>query len=207
MNLPKFKIRASAVSEIMTNPKNKSELISKGAQTYCKKWLLSAIYGVRSAGSSKYTEKGIQCEDEAIEFAGAYLGSFMPEKNTRQFEDEYFTGCPDVILPEYVDDIKCSWDVFTFPLLEQEIPEQGYWMQLQIYMHLTGKKKARLVYVLMPTPEDVPQYWTSAIPDNIEELDAELRIRVFEFDYNPEFIQSVQQRVLDCRTWIETLIK
>ena len=31
---------------------------------------------------------------------------------------------------------------FSFPLFETELPEKDYFYQAQVYMHLTGKKKA-----------------------------------------------------------------
>ena len=58
-----FKIRASAVSQIMTNPRSKSELLSQTAKSYIQDWMKESIYGVRKQIKSKYIDKGLMMED------------------------------------------------------------------------------------------------------------------------------------------------
>ena len=42
-----FKLRASASGQLLSNPRNKSDLISAGAKTYVQTWLKEQIYGVK----------------------------------------------------------------------------------------------------------------------------------------------------------------
>lgn len=121
-------------------------------------------------------------------------------KNLDYFQDEYFCGTPDCMHDGIVYDFKTSWDCFTFPLLDSE-PDKGYWMQLQVYMHLTGCKKARLVYTLQNTPD----FLTYEEPHNYDEIDLKYRIKEFEFEYDPEFIESVKERVLECRKYLNEI--
>jgi hypothetical protein len=195
-----FKIRASASGKVMTNPRAKTELISETTKTYVKEYLISEIYGIKKQISNKYLSKGIWLEDEAIDKAIEWLDIPFALKNEKYFEDEYFCGTPDLILEDEVLDIKCSWDAFTFPLFENEIPTKDYFYQLQVYMHLTGKRKARLVYVLLNTPEEL-LYEEKHSYDN---MDKKYRIKTFEIEYSEEVIADLQQRVTNIREFIKT---
>src|SRR5690606_33156233 len=134
---------------------SKTESLSETTKTYLKEWAISEIYGVQKEIKSKYITKGLTKEDEGIDKAIEWLDLDFVLKNEQFFEDDNFCGTPDMITDDEVIDIKLSWDCFTFPIFEKEIPTKDYYFQLQVYMHLTGKKRARLVYVLLNTPEEM----------------------------------------------------
>lgn len=196
-----FKIRASGAGQIMTNPQKKESLISKTTETYVYDWLKESIYGIRKEIKSKYLSKGISLENTAIDKAIEWLDLSFVLKNESFFEDEFFTGTPDLITEETIFDIKCSWDCFTFPLFETEIPTKDYIYQLQVYMHLTGRKKATLVYVLLNTPEEM--HWEAQ--HNYSSLDKKYRIKTFDIVYNPAIIEDLQNRVTKIREFITTI--
>jgi len=198
-----FKIRASAAGKIMTSPRSKSETLSETTKTYLQEWLKEQIYGVRKEIQTKYMTKGTVLEDEAIDRCVQWTNIPFVLKNEKNFDDDFFTGTPDIITPEYVVDIKTSWDCFTFPLFDTEIPTKDYYYQLQVYMHLTGLKRAKLVYILLNTPEFIQ--WET--PHDYEGLDPKYRHKVFDIDYSPEVIETLQSRVEECRNYINTLIK
>ena len=200
--MQKFKIRASASGQIMTNPRNKSEKLSKTTLTFVDEWLKEQIYGVKKDFGSKYTEKGIILEDEAIDKAIEWLDLPFILKNELPLSDEFFTGTPDLILEDEVIDIKCSWSAFTFPLFETELPNKDYFYQVQVYMHLTGKKKARVVYLLLNTPDEVAP-WEAKY--NYDAIPKEKRIKAFEVAYDAEVIEKLQNRVKDIREYIKSL--
>jgi len=196
-----FKLRASAGGKLATNPRSKSELLSETTKTYIKEWLTEQIYGVKKEITSKYLTKGIELEYEAIEYlvANSDLPFFL--KNDERFEDEYFCGTPDIVTDEFIIDIKCSWDCFTFPLFESEIPNKDYFYQLQIYMHLTGVKKAKLVYVLMNTPQEL----SYELVHDYSGVEASKRIKTFEFDYDENVINDLIEKVKISRNYIKQL--
>ena len=198
--MKEFKIRASAAGKVMTNPRNKADLISKTTQTYVEDWLKEQIYGYHKEISSKYLDKGNALESHAIDQVIDWLDLSMVVKNEDTFEDDFFTGTPDILLADEVIDIKNSWDCYTFPLFEDEIPTKDYFYQLQVYMHLTGKKNARLVYCLFDTPEDIAPY----LPErSYEQLDKKYRVKTFEVKYDKEVIADLQQRVRNIREFIQ----
>lgn len=200
--LSNFKIRASASGKLMTDSRTKSETLSETTKTYLKEWATERIYGVRKEIKSKYLTKGLSLEDEAIDTAINWLDLPFVIKNEKYFEDDYFCGSPDLILNDTVYDIKCSWDCFTFPLFDYEIKNKDYYSQLQVYMALTGCKKAVLTYVLLNTPEQLT-YETKYDYSNI---DKDKRIKTFEIEYDEKHIEKLKERVIESRNYLNTLI-
>ena len=196
-----FKIRASASGQIMTNPRSKTELLSETTKSYVYDWLKEQIYGYRKQLNNKYVNKGLQLEDKAIDKAIEVLNIPFAIKNEKYYEDEFFCGTPDLIVDGIVYDIKCSWDCFTFPLFDTEIPTKGYFYQLQVYMHLLGLKKAKLVYVLINTPEEL----TYEEKHDYSDIDEKYKIKTFEIDYDADVIADLQQRVENIRDFITTI--
>jgi hypothetical protein len=73
----------------MTNPTaaaiKKDETLSVATKSYLKKWLKEKIYGREEQIYSKYFEKGIEMESEAIDFVGKVLNEpFLIKNNTRK---------------------------------------------------------------------------------------------------------------------------
>lgn len=199
--------------------------LSDGAKTYCQMWLKEQLYGRKKEFSNKYTEKGIQCEESAINVVAEHMGYGFILKNTEQLEDEYMTGMPDLVLAEIIEEIKNSWSCFTFPLFATTIPDSDYPYQAQGYMHLAKKKKAGINYCLIDAPLEIMdaearKVWYKA--GNTGDVDMEcydevyakmtypdlpmsLRIKRFEFDYDAAIIKAVQDRVKLCREYIASI--
>ena len=164
MKLPEFKIRASGAGAIMTNPRSKSETLGKTCITYLETWVKEQIYNRRKEVTTKYMVKGLIAEDNSLDMVAKNVGVALLLKNEKHFEDNFMTGTPDAVLKDCVIDVKSSWDAFTFPLFATEIPEKAYYLQLQVYMALTKKKRSKLVYTLIDTPAHLIQkeaYWYS----------------------------------------------
>lgn len=152
--MDKFKIRASAVTDIMADPKNKTELISVGAQTYCKKWLKEELFGRREPIQSKYLQKGLDTEEQALNVLVRVLKLGMIYKNEERKYDEYKTGELDFIHQGIIYDNKSSYSFDTFPLFETKL-DPKYYGQKQVYLSLWGLKKAKVCYTLVDTPLDI----------------------------------------------------
>lgn len=196
-----FKIRASASGKLMTEPRSKNETLSETTKSYVYEWLKEQIYGVRKNIQNKYLSKGLKLEDTAIDKSIEWLDLPFTLKNEQYFEDDFFCGTPDLIVDGIVYDTKCSWDCFTFPLFDNDIPTKDYFYQLQVYMHLMGCKKAKLVYVLLNTPDEL----TYEEKHNYDNLDKKYRIKTFDVDYDAEVIEKLQNKVLEVRKFINQL--
>lgn len=216
-NNKEFKIRASANGQIMG-----VRGLGKTGETYVKKWLLSNQFNRQFEIKNKYLERGNVSENESIEFASKMLNIEL-HKNEKYFENDFFSGTPDVIYKdELVIDMKNSWDWSTFPFFDKDITNSDYYGQLQVYMNLTGIKKAKLIYTLLDTPEHLieKEAWYYCKNLGLEELDFDIfetfqnkmtysdieekdRIKIFNIDYDSEFIEKLENRVLYCRKLIK----
>lgn len=221
-----MKIRCSSLGKLMTSPKSKGEVLSQTAKTYLKELALEEKFGIKKEFSSRYTDKGNTQEDLAIEMASQVLNLPFALKNTEYFENEFIKGTPDLILDDEIVDIKCSWDGTTFPWFEDELPNKDYYWQMIGYMWLTGRSKARVVYCLVDTPEDIVQdeirrtSWKKFEIDVTEETETEVRakhefshisenkrVRAFQIELNDANIEQVKEKLLHAREYYNELIE
>lgn len=221
-----YKERASQIGKIMTNARSKSETLSKTAQKQVQSALLRNEFNIKKEFWSKQMDKGNQCEDDSINLFAKVFGLFGLKKNEDYFENDFFTGTPDLLQNDLVIDIKTSWDGNTFPWFENEIPTKDYFYQLQAYMDLTGKRKAVLAYCLVDAPEDMiqdevrRQGWQHKMIDITDEfenkvreqmtfnhIEEHMRVKIYTFDYDEEVIIKMKERVLDCRGYYKELKK
>jgi len=219
-----MKIRCSSLGQIMTNSRKKGEL-SKTAQSCVKQIVKEEMLGVRRMLSNKYLDKGIMMEDAAIDLVVERyeLDPFTTAKNEEYFENDFIKGTPDLILEDSVRDIKCSWGVDTFPLLDAEIPTKDYYWQLMGYMALTGKRKAYLDYCLVDTPEHLIQRELDSmafrggemsidakreVRMNMEfgHIETNLRVKTFSIDWDEEAWEAIKNRITECNEYSQTLI-
>ena len=196
-----MKFRASQIGKLMIEPRSKSEALSQTTKTFLEELAIENRFGVKKEFSSKYTEKGIICEAEAI----ALIDPFF-DKNEITFENDWITGTPDVIDENSIIDVKCSWNIWTFPHFEAEIPTKDYFYQLQAYMWLTGKSHAKLTYCLIDTPDQLiynePLNW-----HRFGHLARCERIKTYSFDFDAELIEKVKLRCEIASEYYENLIK
>ena len=214
MNLPEFKIRCSAIGQIMTNSRTKGQL-SKTAESYVETWIKEQIYKRRKVVTTKYMDKGNMVENESIQFAGRVLNADII-KNEQRYENELLIGTPDVITEDYVIDVKNSWDCFTFPLFYENVPNKDYFYQAQGYMALTGLSDYKLIYTLLDTPDSLIErefkysseldYDTFAKDYRYSEIDEAYRIRIFEIERDDDVIDAINTRVEECRLFIDHLL-
>lgn len=196
------------------------------AKGYCRDWLKTQLYNSKTEIKSKYLDKGNIMEDESIDFIADELGFGFLLKNEEHFSNDFMMGTPDVLYGDLVIDVKNSWDCFTFPLFDTEVPNMDYYWQLQGYMCLADKGNAKLIYCLMDTPEHLIHNTAKwyCISQGYEELDMDiykkyhdnltyegvkngLKIKVFDIERNDDDIQKIKDRVEMCRDYITWLIK
>ena len=212
--MKEFKMRCSAIGQMMG-----IKGIGKTGEGYLETWVKEQIYNRRKEFSNKYTDKGITVEDNSIDYIAEQLGYGMLLKNEEYFENDYLTGTPDVILKDLVIDVKNSWDCFTFPLFADSVPNKAYYWQLQGYMSLTGLKSAKLIYTLLDTPLHIVDNefnWNNKLeldyddfvkPYQYEHIPDKYRIKIFDIERNDADIAKIGERVEECRTYINTLLK
>lgn len=220
-----FLFRCSSLGRLMTYPEK--DTLSAGPKTFLSEKLNEELYGKSGVIQSKYFEKGILCEEEAISMYGSFKNKNY-SKNQERFNNEYITGEPDLIYDDIIIDIKCPWNYATFPFTSKSIPtkDKGYYWQLQGYMGLTGLKDSVLAYCLVDTPDgiifnelniaarklgldvdDLPQKLQDEIWDShkYENTKIKHRIKEFKVERNQKDIDSIYKRVDLARDYLNNL--
>lgn len=181
-----FKCRCSALGALFTEPKAKADkdagLLSATAKTYLLKAYKEEVWGRRKDISTKQIQKGILCEPALIELLAEVDGKPY-EKNTERKSNDWITGEPDIIFEDLIIDGKASYEPDTFlphliTLQEKKEIDKGYNYQLQGYMWLFDKPKARLSYGLVNADESTinkERYWLLNSMDVISEDSPEFR--------------------------------
>lgn len=125
--------------------------MTDGVKTYLDELFTKAIYIVEKDIASKYFDKGIACEQDALDllqkclFKGEFVG-----KNKKHFKNEMLCGTPDALKKDFVFDTKNAFDVFTFDKVQLS---WDYEWQVRGYMNLTEKKRGFIFYCLIDMPD------------------------------------------------------
>ncbi len=69
-----MKIRCSSLGKIMTAPRSKSEVLSQTAKSYIEELAKEHLFGIKKVFKSRYTDKGNEVEEKAIELTEEVLG-------------------------------------------------------------------------------------------------------------------------------------
>lgn len=147
-------IRCSSLHHIMTNIK--SDVLTKGHLTFVKQLHRELKWGRKRQIKSKYVEKGILQEEDAITLLSRMKGIVL-KKNEERISNSFITGIPDLYLGESIRkakegyDTKCSWSVETFPYPDEELDPE-YEFQNHGYMALTNAEKWTTSFCLVNAP-------------------------------------------------------
>jgi hypothetical protein len=222
-------IRCSSIGKIMTNPRTKGEVLSETTKTYLQEVYLELEYGIRKEFWSRYTDKGIAVEKDAIALANEVLDwgltfDYIENGGQEYFKNEYILGHTDVCTDTVLADVKSSWDGTTFPWFADKITSKDYYYQLQGYMWLTGHDTSTLAYCLIDTPETMildeirRENWKMNQIDDSDAIEKyvrdkhtfshipnEQRVKAFEIEKDLSVIESIKERVEICREYYEYL--
>jgi hypothetical protein len=209
----------------MTDPRTKSETLSETAKSYIQDLFKERELGIYKEFSSRYTDKGLEMEDEAIQFASEVLNWDFVVKNEVRFNNEWLTGEPDINTDNLLADIKCSWSGSTFPLFDETLKNKDYYYQLQGYMMLTGHDTSELVYCLMNTPHQIVedevrrQHWKLNLIDedlevrqavqemhNFDQIPNNLRVKRFIVQKDEAAQEKIKERVEVAREYYNQLL-
>lgn len=232
-----FRFRCSALGEIMTNKQGKKDTtcvdeLSDTAIKYLVKVYVETRFGREKDIHSKYLEKGLAVEEDAITMY-SLIKRNMYVKNDKRLENDYFTGEPDtfegrsIFHADRIIDIKSSWDLFTFfQTKTAKQPNKDYVYQVTGYCDLSGASEGVIAHCLIDTPhmliekEKESLKWKLGVidpmasPHYIEACEAidkamtfgdipmEERLCEFVVKRDEELIQQMKKRVIICREWL-----
>jgi len=144
-----YKFRCSSLGKVVTA----SGSLTDASKTYLRELHVCETYGIEHNINSKYFEKGICNEQDAIDILNKTLHPTMfLVKNKVRLSNDYINGEHDIDVKseKLVYDTKVAWDLFTFG--NSKLTHE-YEMQLKAYCWLLGYTHGRLFYCLTDMPE------------------------------------------------------
>jgi hypothetical protein len=163
--------------------------LSDTAKAFVRKVWLQVQKGVYIDIKSKYLEKGLYREEDAISLLTDVDGVFYVKNEERRSNSDH-TGECDIFkeFPEkkVIIDIKCSWNPETFMNSE---PDSDYEWQGRIYMELWDADEFYLRYCLL----DAPEHMVQKEKDNA-------KWKYYSGDMNPEeldFFEKAMEPIYD----------
>jgi hypothetical protein len=176
---------------------------------------------------SKYLEKGLHAEEDAITLYSLVTGVF--HKKSDEFkENDYINGHIDFpTVNNTIVDTKCNWSIFQFNRVVARPINPIYKWQGKGYMWLWEKEKFELAYCLINTPEHLIQaeikkleYGFIGSQEDFAEAVKELRfnhtyddkpneekIRIYKFERDPEDEELIKKYVIAAREYLNNFGK
>lgn len=223
-NFNNYRFRCSQLGKLMVNSRSKKEKLSKTTQTFLTEIYVEEVFGRSYEIHNKFLDKGNYAEEDSLDLLTAVDKKFYV-KNKNELSNKYVKGTPDVISPRLIIDIKTKWDLLCFA--KENGTNKDYYWQLQGYMDLTKKKRAKLVYTLVNTPEHLiaqevsREFYRTGVDDGSKEMaDLEekirhnmtyddipqkLRVKKYDFRYNSDDIQKLYERIEIARDYLNNL--
>lgn len=217
-----LKVHCSSLSAITTEPRLKADKeagnLSETAKKEVRKMWIADNFDKHKEYFSKYTDKGNECEQRGITMLSRHLDLLLL-KNDQYFYSDYLIGTPDIVEDDFIADIKCPYDLENYMTADP----MDYEDQMQGYLHITGKKLAILAYCLVDAPEwliakeikslcyrsspDMEQEITEAVRKNMtfDNVPEQVKVKCFEFVYDPAKIEAYNKKVIKCREYYDTL--
>lgn len=213
-NFDNYRFHCSSLPKLMTNGRSKTDELSKTAQSYLDEVWIEEVYGRKKYISSPAMEKGTVVESDSLQLLCDIDGVTL-FKNNKELSNGFVVGTPDVVKP--VIDIKSSWDIWTFHNVTEDSATSDYYWQLAGYAMLRRVKTARLVYVLVNTPEHLIYEEMRKLSYSMTEQEAEEivrknheyddvpkeeRIKSYTFTYSKEDLDSIKDKVMFAREYL-----
>jgi len=149
--------------------------LSAGAKTALCAMAKEFLFSYHKIVETKYMDKGLALEQEAIEFINR-MRFKRYAKNTERRESEFLTGECDIYVPgEKTIDTKVSWNLDTFPALSADAHDSLYEWQGRAYMKLWDVPAHEVVHVMLDTPDDMIK-WEQKELHCVSHIDPAMRI-------------------------------
>lgn len=225
----KILFRCSRLGALFTEPKTKSAKdageLAETTKTLIREMWLRNEFGYDEKVVTDEMLKGLLAEQDSIELWQQVSGSKLLLKNTETKSNDYIIGTADIDNGNYVDDLKTCWSLRTF--IDAE-PSKDNEHQIKGYCWLYGKKKGRVVFTLVPTPEELIteqekrfyykfncdtenkhyQEISQQIRHNndlILKIAPEKRVKIFEYTFDDTYKLDLMARIEKARIYYNNL--
>ena len=222
MKYDRYLFHASQLPILMTNSRTKGQLSETTKSELVRLWVENEFDRKRDI-KTKYTEKGIICEQNSINLLEKKLDKKFT-KNTKIYTNDYLIGTPDIVSDDLYD-IKTSWDLFTYVRADEISARKDYYNQLFGYMLLTGRETGHIAYCLPNTPQSFItdelyrlSFQMDAESEEYKEIEKQViknmtfddileekRVKVFTFEIDEELKTELPKRIIEWRNYLNSL--
>jgi hypothetical protein len=143
----------SELQRLIDKRDNPNSNLSETCKTYLRELFLSVKYQREKIISSKYLEKGLRHEENALTLLSVVKDAFL-KKNKTRLSNRYISGLPDTFQGESIQkakrgyDTKVCWSLWTMPDPKEPLDPQ-YEFQNHSYNALTGAEQWSTTYCLV----------------------------------------------------------
>ena len=201
-----MKFRASQLGKLMTSSRTKGEALSQTAKSYIIQKAKEDFFEYKTELNNKYVLKGIHQEQDSIDLLNAVRFESY-KKNEKREENEWLTGCCDIITEEIIIDVKTSWSLDTFPATSYELKDlNDYEWQGRAYMWLYDMPTFELCYVMVSTADDILSDYDSYAIHKVDYIYPTKRITSIRFERDKELeIQMAEKLIAATEFYKEVL--
>ena len=183
----------------------KERSLSAGAKTYLDGLAKEFVYSYEKTISSKYLEKGLMVEDDAIELYNSVFFQSLT-KNTERRSNEWVTGECDLVHPRKIIDIKSAWSLDTFPATAAQAHDPDYEWQGRAYMWLWDRPEFEVAWCLVDTPPDLIGYEDESL-HYVSHINPALRVTTKRYARDAAIENRIQVKVKAANAYIEQAIR
>jgi len=195
-----MKWRPSQLGKLMTNPRNKSEVLSETAKAEIRRIAKEDFFGYSSEIKTKPMIKGTDWEQDGIDLLNNVRFTKYT-KNTIRVENEYMSGCCDILLDDLIIDIKSSWSLDTFPATPSEGESSDYEWQGRAYMWLYDRPEFELIYTMYTTPDELLTDWDNLSIHRVDHIPSHHRITVITYQRDEQYEDLIRERLIHCNEY------
>ena len=195
-----MKWRPSQLGKLMTNPRNKSEVISETAKSEIRRIAKEDFFGYSSEIKTKPMIKGTDWEQDGIDLLNNVRFTKYT-KNKLRVENEYMSGCCDILLDDLIIDIKSSWSLETFPATPSEGESSDYEWQGRAYMWLYDRPEFELIYTMYTTPDELLTDWDNLSIHRVDHIPSHHRITVITYQRDEQYEDLIRERLIHCNEY------
>jgi hypothetical protein len=182
----------------MTNSRSKSELLSETAKSEIRKIAKQDFFGYELNIKTKPMIKGTDWEHEGIKLLNDVRFTNKYVKNNLRVENDYMSGCCDIITDDLIIDIKSSWSLETFPATPSEGQNSDYEWQGRAYMWLYDRPSFELVYTMHTTHDDLLTEWDNLSIHRVNHIPAHHRVTVLRYERDTAIEEQIKERLIAC---------
>ena len=189
----------------MTNSRSKSEVLSETAKSEIRKIAKQDFYGYNLEVKTKPMIKGTEWEQEGINLLNNVRFTNYTKNNLR-VENDYMSGCCDIITDDLIIDIKSSWSLDTFPATPSEGESSDYEWQGRAYMWLYDRPAFELVYTMYTTPDELLTEWDNLSIHRVDHIPMSHRVTVLSYERDMEKEEDIRERLIYCNEYYSKYI-